>query len=39
MMMMMMMKIKQLVIFTILNYIFKNIFTIKKKTKLYDQLL
>ena len=38
-MMMMMMKIKQLVIFTILNYIFENIFTILKKTELYDQLL
>ena len=32
------MKIKQLVIFTILNYIFENIYTIKK-TELYDQLL
>ena len=29
------MKIKQLVIFTILNYIFKNIYTILK-TELYD---
>ena len=31
------MKIKQLVVFAILNYIFENIYTIKKKPELYDR--